>query len=78
VSQTSDANDESLIHLPMAVDRRSLHNMEDKIFKQSKRHWGTRFVFSKADKDEIACWKRSLDSFLVVFNVRSIGSVGNL
>jgi hypothetical protein len=51
--------------------------IQGKVVKQGKRNGFHRFVVSKTDKDKITSWKQDLNRVLHVFNVRSIGSVGN-
>jgi hypothetical protein len=77
VSQTSDADDESLMHLRMTINRRSMVEMQRNVDKQSKRNGFIRFILAKGDKDKIAAWNQELFRLLHVFNVSSIGSVVN-
>jgi hypothetical protein len=51
--------------------------MQKKVDKQGKRSVLVRFILAKGDKDKIAAWNQKLDRILRVFNVRSIGFVGN-
>jgi hypothetical protein len=77
VSQTSDADDESLMHLRMTINRRSMVEMQRNVDKQSKRNGFIRFILAKGDKDKIAAWNQELFRLLHVFNVSSIGSIGD-
>jgi hypothetical protein len=77
VSRTSDADDESPMHLRMTIDRRSMVEMQRNVDKQGKRNGFMRFILAKGDKDKIAAWNQELFRLLHVFNVRSIGSVGD-
>jgi hypothetical protein len=45
--------------------------------KQGKRNGFMRFVLAKGDKDKIAAWNQELVRLLHVFNVSSVGPVGN-
>ena len=68
----------SLIYLPMtALGRRSVVEMQRSVDKRGKRNVVLRFMLSKVDKDKIAAWNQDLTRLLHIFNVRSIGSVGN-
>ena len=62
-----------LIHV---IDRRTLAKIQGKVVKQVKRSAIHRFILSKSDKDKIAAWKQDLIRVLHVFNVGSIGAVG--
>jgi hypothetical protein len=73
VSQASDVDAESLIHLLMTIDRRSMAEMQRRVDKQSKRSVVVRYMLAKGDKDKIAAWNQDLVRILHVFNVRSIG-----
>jgi hypothetical protein len=64
---------ESLINLPMTIDRRSMAEMRRRVDKQGKRSAVVRFMLAKGDKDKIAAWNQDLVRILHVFNVRSIG-----
>ena len=57
--------------------RRTLSKIQENVVKQGKRNAVHRFVLSKSDKDKIAAWNRDLARVLDVFNVRSVGSVGD-
>jgi hypothetical protein len=48
-----------------------------KVEKRGKRNVVFRSILAKGDKDEIVAWNQDLVRILHVFNVRSIGSVGN-
>jgi hypothetical protein len=73
VSQACDTDDESLIHLPTVIDRRSVVEMQRNVDKQGKRNAFVRFILAKGDKDKIAAWNQDLVRILHVFNVRLIG-----
>jgi hypothetical protein len=73
VSQASDVDTESLIRLPMTIDRRAVAEMQRRVDKQGKRSVVVRFMLAKGDKDKIAAWNQDLVRILHVFNVRSIG-----
>jgi hypothetical protein len=77
VSQTSDAEDNSLILLPMTADCRSVVEMQRNVNKQGGRNIFIRFILAKGDKDKIAAWNQELVRLLHIFNVSSIDSVGN-
>jgi hypothetical protein len=51
--------------------------MQRMVDKQGKRNGFMRFILAKGDKDKIAAWNQELFRLLHVFNVRSIGSVGD-
>jgi hypothetical protein len=78
VSQNNDADNESLIHLLMTIDRRSVVEMQRKVDKQGKRNVVLRFILAKGDKDKIAGWNQDLVRILHIFNVRSISAFGSL
>jgi hypothetical protein len=61
----------------MAIDHRSVVEMQRNVNKQGKRNGFTRFILTKGDKEKITAWNQELVRLLHVFNVRSIGSVGN-
>ena len=52
--------------------------MQRNVNKQCKRNAAVRFILAKGDKDKIAAWNQDLVRVLHVFNVRSVGSVGNV
>ena len=58
--------------------RRYVIEMQKYVNKQSKRAAAFRFTLTKGDKDKIAAWNQGLKRVLHVFNVRSVGSVGDL
>ena len=60
------------------LNHRALVEMQRKVVKRGKRNGVIRFILSKDDKDKITAWKQDLVRILQVFNVRSIGSAGNL
>ena len=62
----------------MAVDRRSVVEMQKNVNEQGKRNAVLRFIVAKGDKDKIAGWNQDLVRVLHVFNVRLVGSVGKL
>ena len=41
------------------------------VTKQSKRNGASRFISTKADKEQISAWRSKLDRILHVFNVCS-------
>jgi hypothetical protein len=51
--------------------------MQKDVYERGKRNVAVRFALSKGDKDQITFWNQKLDEFLDLFQVRSIGSVGN-
>jgi hypothetical protein len=61
----------------MTTDGRSVSQMQMKVDKRGKRSAAIRFILTKGDKDEITAWNQELFRILHVFNVRSIGTVGN-
>jgi hypothetical protein len=65
------------IHLLVIIDRRSVAEMQRNVNKQGKRNGFVRFILAKGDRDKIATWNHKLARLLHVFNVSSIGSVGN-
>jgi hypothetical protein len=75
VSQTSDVHAER--SADRCLNRRALVEMQMKVVKRGKRSGVVRFILAKDDKDKIAGWKQDLVRILQVFNVRSVGSVGN-
>jgi hypothetical protein len=77
VSQTSDVDHESPMHLRMTIDRRSMVEMQRNVDKQGKRNGFMRFILAKGDKDKIAAWNQELVRLLHVFNVSPTGSVDN-
>jgi hypothetical protein len=76
VSQTSDTTNGRPAYPP--INHRSVADMRRKVDKQSKRNTIFRFILAKGDKDKIIAWNQDLVRVLHVFNVCSIGSVGNL
>jgi hypothetical protein len=77
VSQTGDADYESLTRLRMTINRRSMVEMQRNVDKQGKRNGFIRFILAKGDKDKIAAWNQELFRLLHIFNVSPIGSVVN-
>jgi hypothetical protein len=75
VSQTGNPHTERPTH--RRLDPRTVVKIQGKVVKQGKRNVFYRFVVSKTDKDKIAGWKQDFIRVLHVFNVRSIGSIGN-
>jgi hypothetical protein len=61
----------------MTTDGRSVTEMQKKVDKHSKRSALFRFILAKGDKDKIVAWNQELVRILHVFNVGSIGYVGN-
>jgi hypothetical protein len=61
----------------MALNRRSMVEMQRNVDKQCKRNGFIRFILAKGDKDKIAAWNQELFRLLHVFGVGLIGSVGN-
>jgi hypothetical protein len=61
----------------MAIDHRSVAEMQRNVDKQGKRNAVSRFISAKGDKEKIAAWNQDLVRVLHVFNVRSIDPVGN-
>ena len=77
MSPTSDADAGSMVHLTMTVDLRSVVDIQRNVNERGKRSRVLRFILAKSDKDKIVAWNQDLVRVLHVFNVRSIGSVGN-
>ena len=59
----------------MALNRKSVVEMQRNVNKQGKRNPVSRFILAKGDKDKIAAWDQDLIRILHTFNVRSIGPV---
>ena len=76
MSQTNNTDSRG-IHLPKTIGRRSVVEMQRNVNKRGKRGIVLRFILVKSDKDKIATWIQDLARVFHVFNVRSIGSVGN-
>ena len=51
--------------------------MQMNVTKQGKRNVALRFILSKVDKDKISAWNQDLIRLLHIFNVRSLGAVGD-
>ena len=77
MSPTSDADAGSMVHLTMTVAHRSVVDIQRNVNERGKRSKVLRFILAKSDKDKIAVWNQDIVRVLHVFNVRSIGSVGN-
>jgi len=58
-----------------ALNRRTVTEIQRKVFKQSGRNAASRLFHTKNDKEMIATWRADLTTILHVFNVRSVGSV---
>ena len=58
-------------------NRRTTAEIQRNIVEKGKRHWVSGILGARGDKDAIAAWKQELVMILDVFNVRSLGSVGN-
>jgi hypothetical protein len=52
-------------------------DVQRRVDKRAKRSAFSRYILAKGDKDQIIAWRQDLVRILHVFNVRSIGSVGN-
>jgi hypothetical protein len=70
VSDSGDAQFEYFTDI--AIDRRTVAEIERKIIKQGKRNAVSRLVHAKNDKETITGWRSDLNRILLVFNVRSV------